>query len=263
MKNSSMKFGICLLSVISVRSEPTEKAEMLTHLIFGDLVIIQSSNQNWLKIRIVYDNYEGWVDLKQITFLDEGEFNKLNNAPCRYSRDLVEIIQEENGPIIPVLYGSSIRLIANDQFSVGNKVFSFTGQLTDPLGKIQVSSILEDAMLFLSAPYLWGGKSPFGIDCSGFIQTVFKANGVELLRDSGQQATQGETISLLDEAVPGDLVFFDNDEEIITHVGLIIEKDKVIHASGSVRIDSIDHHGIYNKDLNKYTHKLRLIKRIL
>ena len=263
MKNSRMKFGICLLSVIPVRDEPSNKAEMLTQLVFGDLMIVQDSKHNWLNIRIVYDNYEGWVDEKQIFYIEEEEFNRLNSAPCHFSKDLVEIVQDERGNIIPVLFGSSLRLLENDQFSIANKLFSFTGQLSDPSSKIQVSSIIEDAMLFLSAPYLWGGKTPFGIDCSGFIQTVFKVNGVELMRDSSQQATQGETINLMDEALPGDLVFFDNEEAVITHIGMILEKEKVIHASGKVRIDSIDYHGIYNKELNKYTHKLRLIKRIL
>ncbi len=263
MKINTMKFGICLLSTIPVRNEPSDLSEMKTQLIFGDLFIVQHSKQNYLNIRIVYDNYEGWVDEKQIFYLEEDEFNRLNNAQCRYSKDLVEIIQDEQGNIIPVLFSSSMRLLENDQFSVGDKTFNYTGQLSNPTNKIQVSSIIEDAMILLSAPYLWGGKSPFGIDCSGFIQTVFKANGVKLLRDSCQQASQGESVGLMDEALPGDLVFFDNDEGVITHVGLMIEKDKVIHASGKVRIDSIDHHGIYNSELKKYTHNLRLIKRIL
>lgn len=263
MKNNSMKFGICLLSVIPVRKGPSDESEMVTQLMFGDLLIVQNSRQNWLNIRIVYDNYIGWIDEKQIYYLEEEEFNRLNSAQIQYSKDLVEIIQDDDNNYIPIVFGSAIRLIENNRFSIGNKSFDFTGHLTEPEFKIKVSSIIEDALLFLSAPYLWGGKTSFGIDCSGFIQTVFKVNGVSLLRDSGQQATQGETISLLDEALPGDLVFFDNSEEVITHVGLIIERDKVIHASGKVRTDSIDHHGIYNKEINKYTHKLRLIKRII
>lgn len=258
-----MKFGICLLSAIAVRIEPSDKAEMLTQIIFGDLLIIQETRKNWLKIRIVYDNYEGWVDEKQIVYLDESEFNRLNNASCKYTKDLAEIVQDESGNITPILFGSSIRFLENEIFSVGPKSYRFTGQLSIPSNNIEVSTVIEDAMLFLSAPYLWGGKTPFGVDCSGFTQMIFKANGVELLRDSGQQASQGESISLLDESSSGDIVFFDNDEGVITHVGLMIEKDKVIHASGKVRIDSIDHHGIYNSELKKYTHKLRLIKRIL
>lgn len=258
-----MKFGICLLSAVPVRNQHSDRAEMVTQLIFGDLLIVQDTKQDWLNVRIVFDNYEGWVDAKQIYLLNESEFNTLNNSPCRYSKDLVEIVQDEQHNIIPVLFGSSMRLFENDQFSIGNKTFSFTGQLSEPGNKVMVQSVIEDAMIFLSAPYLWGGKTPFGIDCSGFIQVVYKANGVELLRDSGKQASQGETISLMDEALPGDLVFFDNEEAVITHVGMIIEQGKVIHASGKVRMDSIDYHGIYNKELNKYTHNLRLIKRIL
>ena len=258
-----MNFGICLLSVVPVRNEPSDKAEMVTQLVFGDLLIIRESRQNWMMIRIVYDNYEGWVDEKQLVILDENEFNRLNKASCRYTKDLAEVVQDNSGNIIPVLFGSSLRLLENNRFTIADKSFIFTGHLSASAGKIQVRSVIEDSLLFLNAPYLWGGKTPFGVDCSGFIQAVFKVNGVKLLRDSGQQASQGETISLMDEALPGDLVFFDDDEGIITHVGLIIEKDKVIHASGKVRIDLIDHHGIYNSELKKYTHNLRLIKRIL
>ncbi len=126
-----------------------------------------------------------------------------------------------------------------------------------------ISSIIEFSKSYLNAPYLWGGKSPFGIDCSGFVQVVFKMNGIHLSRDASQQANAGENVSLLDEARPGDLLFFDNDEGDIIHVGILMEDKKIIHASGKVRIDVIDHQGIYNNDIKKYTHKLRLIKRIL
>lgn len=258
-----MKFGICLLSVIPVRSEPSDKVEITTQLQFGELVVINENRSNWIKIRNVYDNYEGWVDQKQIIEITENEFHLLNQAPVQYTKDLVEVVHSESGELIPVLFGSTIRNSRDNKFQINDMKFSFGGQLSILGTNPNPNSIIEDAMLLLNAPYLWGGKTPFGIDCSGLTQLVFKVNGIELLRDAAQQATQGETISLIDEAELSDLVFFDNEEGKIVHVGLLIEKNKIIHASGKVRIDSIDHHGIYNQELRKYTHNLRLINRLV
>jgi len=258
-----MKFGVCLLSVIPVRSEPSDKAEITTQLQFGELVVINENRSNWIKIRNIYDNYEGWVDQKQISEIAENEFHLLNQGPVQYTKDLVEVVHSESGQLIPVLFGSAMRNVKDSKFQMNKMHFSYGGQLSLPGENPKINAIMEDAMLFLHAPYLWGGKTPFGIDCSGLTQSVFKVNGIELLRDAAQQATQGETISLIDEAEAGDLVFFDNEEGKIVHVGLLIEKNKIIHASGKVRIDSIDHQGIYNEDMQKYTHILRLIKRLI
>ena len=125
------------------------------------------------------------------------------------------------------------------------------------------TDIINNAMKYLGAPYMWGGRSPFGIDCSGFTQVVFGMCGITLKRDAYLQAELGNTIDFINETKTGDLVFFDNDESKITHVGIMIEDKQIIHASGEVRIDSIDHNGIYNENAKKYSHKLRIIKRII
>jgi cell wall-associated NlpC family hydrolase len=259
-----MEFGVCLLSIIPVRKEPADISEMVTQIQFGELVSINQKQDNWMHIRNVYDNYEGWIDEKQITIMDEHEFNHLGRIVPSYTTDVVEIVFDKDDKVaIPVLFGSVIYELVDEEFTIANRLFQYSGQLSTPKSNVTANSVLEDAMLFLNAPYLWGGKSPFGIDCSGLTQLVFKVHGIELLRDANQQATQGETIGLFDEAQPGDLLFFDNAEGEIVHVGMLMSDHKIIHASGMVRIDSIDHQGIYNKDLKKYTHNLRLIKRIL
>ena len=130
-------------------------------------------------------------------------------------------------------------------------------------GKNKKAKLLEIASLYLNAPYLWGGKTPFGIDCSGFTQLVYKLCGYSLLRDARDQATQGEVLSFIEESEPGDLAFFDNEEGSIVHVGIIMNDYNIIHAHGKVRIDTLDHSGIYNNDLNKHTHSLRYIKKII
>ena len=130
-------------------------------------------------------------------------------------------------------------------------------------GKNNRNYIVSTALTFLNSPYLWGGKTPFGIDCSGFTQMVYKINGYKLSRDAKDQANQGETLSFIEESEAGDLAFFNNDQGDIIHVGIILQNNHIIHASGKVRIDRIDHSGIYNNDLNKHTHSLRYIKKII
>ena len=110
---------------------------------------------------------------------------------------------------------------------------------------------------------MWGGKSPFGIDCSGLVQCVYQLHGVQLPRDAHQQATHGQTLGFIDESEPGDLAFFDDDEGKIIHVGLLLENNYILHAHGKVRIDRIDQTGIYNVDTQQHTHKLRIIKKMI
>jgi cell wall-associated NlpC family hydrolase len=121
----------------------------------------------------------------------------------------------------------------------------------------------DTAMKFVNSPYIWGGRIPSGIDCSGFVQLVYKIHGVKIPRDSWQQAETGETVSFIEETVPGDLVLFDNERGRISHVGMILSRGLVIHASGRVRIDTIDHQGIYKNDIKGYSHRLRTIRRII
>jgi len=125
------------------------------------------------------------------------------------------------------------------------------------------SNLVDTALLYLNTPYLWGGKTPFGIDCSGFAQMVYKMNGYVLKRDAGQQSQQGEPLSFIEESEPGDLAFFDNNEGLIDHVGIILKDNHIIHVHGHVRIDRLDHTGIFNTDEKIYTHKLRVIKKIV
>ena len=259
-----MKFGICLLSVIPLRKEPSDKAEMVSQLLFGELIVVLNVQQNWLQIRNVEDGYEGWIDTKQVEPLDENEFNTLNHQPKYYIADLVEVITKlDTNHMIPVTMGACVRNISNGNFRVKDLSFSCTAELISGESISGYLQIKENAMTLLNAPYLWGGKSPLGIDCSGFVQLVYMLSGINLMRDASMQAGMGEPISFLEEARPGDLLFFDNEDGQIVHVGIYLENNKIIHASGKVRIDSIDHQGIFNTDLSRYSHTLRLIRRVI
>jgi cell wall-associated NlpC family hydrolase len=124
------------------------------------------------------------------------------------------------------------------------------------------TGLIETAMQFRNSPYLWGGRSPFGYDCSGFTQIVYKINGVRLPRDASQQASVGRIIDTVKETVQGDLVFFAGEKDRVVHVGLAIPPGKIIHCSGMVRIDALDEKGIFNSQVNQYTHRMHSIRRV-
>jgi len=247
---------------------------MVTQGLFGELYHIIEKENSWYKIKLLFDGYEGWIEMLQANFLGEQEFLRLADSETFITIDLVQLLSHETGrSMIPVIIGSSLPAFDEQRIRVGQDVFYYEGLVSGsvfPQSSTGIPNRLKtkqqltsSAMLYLNAPYIWGGRTPFGIDCSGFVQMVYKLQGINLLRDASQQATQGEAISLLAEAEQGDLAFFDDMEGNITHVGMLIDRQRIIHCSGQVQINTLDHEGIYHAKLGKYTHKLRLIRRII
>lgn len=240
-----------------LRAEPSHKSEMISQAIFGECVETETVNADgWVKVRLQYDGYEGWVTqshLETIT-LD------LYNAPYTHIATQWAARLSLNGQPVYIPYGSLLKLGGSQWGNV--KVTAESGIEPFAPAKSPHLAWRPIAHTFLNTAYLWGGKTVFGVDCSGFTQTVYKILGIPLLRDAYQQATEGETVSLIQEAKPGDLAFFDNEAGKITHVGLLLSDQEIIHSSGKVRIDPIDHQGIVNADTGMRTHKLRLIKRM-
>lgn len=249
-----MQYGICNLSIVPIRFEPSDKSELTSQVLYGDYFKVLEQRRFWSKIRLAFDKYEGWIDNKQYIEITEAQYNTLNQEIPKLSSDLVEFIQDKNEQLHAISLGSSINGLSllNHRFD-GNSVSGISSK----------NNLINTAFLYLNAPYLWGGKTPFGIDCSGFTQMVYKLNGYKLLREASQQATQGEALSFIEESEPGDLAFFDDNEGIITHVGIIMKDNYIIHAYGKVRVDRLDHSGIYNVDEEKHTHKLRVIKKVI
>ncbi|MFV0482683.1 MAG: NlpC/P60 family protein [Bacteroidales bacterium] len=262
-----MKFGISQLSIIPVRKDPFERSEMTTQLLFGEHFIATEGCLGWIKIKIAHDNYEGWIDEKMINYITKRKYNAIDNAAKAVSKEIFQIVLLEDGLQTLVVAGSSLPLWKSRKkvFSLGSNLkFSYEGTASYNVSIKRIPELLkETATMFLNSPYLWGGKTPFGTDCSGFVQTIYRICSISLPRDASQQVHTGETIGFVNETKFGDLVFFDNDQGSITHVGMVWENRKIIHASGKVRIDSLDQHGIFNEETKKYTHKLRTIKRIV
>lgn len=252
-------FGICNLAIVPLRLEPSDRSEMTSQVLFGEHFKILEQTEKWSRIELAFDGYNGWIDNKQFKTINESEYNALSNTPIVLNADLIEYLTTPNNQLLSIPIGASLAFL--DQPTINTEHFIFEGLKTS--GTTSKQSLLDTAFMYLSSPYLWGGKTPFGIDCSGFTQMVYKLNGYSLLRDASQQATQGEALSFIEESEPGDLAFFDNEEGRIIHVGIIMEDNHIIHAHGKVRIDRLDHLGIYNIDTKRHSHKLRVIKKII
>jgi len=253
-----MKYAICQVSVSPLRAEPSDRSEMVTQLLFGEKVEIQETKNNWIKIKADFDGYQGWADSKQFLDVQEDEFNSIQND--KFASESFNLAVE-NGTPVTLPMAAHLPNLANGKIKFANKEIDYLGEFQ--AGNLDKSNIPQLSMMYLNTPYLWGGKSVFGIDCSGMVQQVYKFCGVKLPRDAYQQAETGEALSFVEEAEPGDLAFFDNPEGKIIHVGIILEGNKIIHAHGKVRIDPIDITGIFNTDSQTYSHKLRVIKKIL
>lgn len=249
-----MDYGICNLSIVPLRAEASDSSEMVTQVLYGEHFKILEMRKKWSYIRIAFDKYEGWIDNKQYVTISEEDYTDFENKEIRLSSDLVDFVTDLDDQLFSICLGSNV---SASQYLKQRFEGKFVSEIFPKYRLIQT------ALIYLNTPYLWGGKTPFGIDCSGFTQMVYKLNGYKLLRDASQQATQGEALSFIEESEPGDLAFFDNDEGKITHVGIIMKDNYIIHAHGKVRIDRLDHSGIFNYEMRNHTHKLRVIKRII
>ena len=256
-----MLYGICNLSIIPLRLEASHSSEMVSQILFGEHFKVLEKRKKWSKVRLHFDSYEGYIDNKQFEEITEESYSNLSKKGGYIAGELIDFITDEKGNLSTICLGSTLPFYNGSRFKVNTSNYIYEGNTYNH--KLPKDEILKTAFLYLNTPYLWGGKTPFGIDCAGFTQMVYKLCGFSLLRDAKQQATQGEVLSFIEESEPGDLAFFDDNEGIITHVGIIMKDNHIIHAHGKVRIDRLDHSGIYNVDTKRHTHKLRVIKKII
>lgn len=238
-----MKYGICSLSVVPMRANPAHESELVSELLFNDTYEVIEDFHEWIKIRCQYDSYEGWIRKLQHREIDENEHN---------------VFLKKDKYII----SSPVAYCNHHVLSFGSVVLEQTENSIAMRKDFSPAIMVESAMKLLGVPYRWGGKSVMGIDCSALVQLCAKAAGLKLPRDASQQGDFGDTIVSLSEAQSGDIAFFINGNKRITHVGILLSNNTIIHASGKVRIDRIDDIGIYNEDLKCHTHQLHAIKRL-
>ena len=253
-----MSYGISTLSIVPCRAEGNDRAEMVTQLLFGEVYEVIEEKEKWINIKTALDGYECWICRKQFFEIsaEEYESQKLNDFPKSISS--VGEVRSSKSIYSTITIGATLPYFSNGKLRIRKEKYAFSGNVNEP----NPNKIVDYAFSFINAPYLWGGRSPFGIDCSGFSQVVYSLCGYRIPRDAYQQAEEGTNVEFVELTEPGNLAFFDNEEGKITHVGIVTEPGQIIHASGKVRVDSLDQQGIFNKELGKYTHKLRVIKRI-
>ncbi len=247
---------MCILSVIPLRADKKDQAEIVSQLLFGEVATIIEKDEQWIKISLHHDSYEGWIDSKQVTEVDESTFDTLSQIKERQS----QIVLQLNTPWgKTVVFQGSPVLSSESSFNIDNMKFSWFDQ--QPV--VSSHSITEIALSYFNSPYLWGGRTRYGIDCSGFTQTVFHQKGVELMRDASQQVKQGEKVDY-DDLKKGDVVFFASEKTgNVTHVGIYIGAKSIIHAHGRVRVDELRPTGIYNLDEKYYSHQYFTARRYI
>ncbi len=234
------RIGTCMQTFIPMRAEPHSEAEMVSSLIFGENYSVINQERDWLQIKTEFDEYEGWISGN--AFHEHEVFTSLVDT------DYVEAFTKGEKLLIPC--GGLIP--ENNKIQLGDKTFELKFNLK-PSNHLPIKiRLINTAKSFLNTPYLWGGRCFMGIDCSGFIQVVFKANLINLPRDTSKQILEGNTVSF-SELQSGDLVFFKKPgAEKVSHVGLMINASEIIHASGKVRIDKLTAKGIVINNLLAY-----------
>lgn len=253
-----MTFVVCIVPVSPMRKEASHRSEMVSQLLFGETAEVMEEHKGFTRLRCLYDHYEGWCQSSQLTSV---ELSQINGDHILLSREWTTTI-DFNGHHMQLPMGTPLTILTNGKAQLGKYAVAYHGKTWDPLTALFEQTVIQAlAMQYLNTTYVWGGCSVFGIDCSGFVQQIFRFFHKKLPRDAYQQAAVGEVVGFLQEVQCGDLAFFDNDQGHITHVGLLFTPDTIIHSSGKVRIDKIDNMGIINSDTGERTHRLRLIKR--
>lgn len=258
-----MKYGICPFSVVSLRVSAVDTSEICTQLLFGELAeVLEHKGKAWIKVRCHHDHTIAWMHRNQLQAVTAEEFETYQ-TDFAYCLDLIQPAVA-NDHFLPIPLGARLPLFDGLKFQLGNKSYQFSGQAVAAKKMPPTAKLLEKlARRYLYAPQLHGGRSPLGIDSDGLVQLLFQLLNIRLPRKADQQKQYGEAIDFVEQSRAGDLAFFENRKGRIIHVGIVLENAQILHVSDCVRIDRLDHFGIFDENKQHYSHKLRILRRLL
>lgn len=256
--------GTIILSLVAVRQNDNDQSEMISQLLFGELAEIIEERGNWFYIRSHSDNLKGWIDKKSVKILNDEEFELIKQSPSvRVSVPLSFCRKTTNSETVFLAGGSILSAIKDNECIVADENYIVNATDINLSKEISGEYIVSLASQYLNSPYLWGGKSLLGIDCSGLVQVVYSICGIQLPRKASEQVEMGEVVDFLSEASAGDLAFFEDESGSIVKVGIMMDSQRIIHSSGWVKVDQLDSNGIITERNGNSPHKLRVIKRIV
>ena len=250
------------LATAAVRARPRLDAALTSQLLFGEPVLLLQNLGEYQRVRCPEDGFEGFVRTDQLLAVPEDVFVAQLSRPA-FNLDLFSMLR---GPQqgVPITFGARLADFDGLRLQHGGQYFEYSGQaaLTDDI-TASADTLLRLAYKWLYVPGMHGGRTPMGVDPVAFVQLVYRILNLRLPRRADAMVERGELVDFVVQAQVGDVAFFDNAKRKIEHVGLLLPDSKILHVGDRVRVDALDHYGIFNYDLGRYTHRLRVVKRVL